>query len=211
MYGTHTTYYESHRFNYAWAQINNLRLLPLFLCYDSGVFTPISKEDPFILHIRPVNHTDADMLFTFFEQLDRETNFLLFETGERILSRQQLEIRLQQILEGDSECMWVVTGEQRISGHLGLRRGNVRRNRHAAIIAMGLLQSCCGQGWGAKLLQHAESWARGHQIHRLGLTVMPHNERALRLYQKQGFVIEGLQKDSLLVNGTYVDMTSKSR
>lgn len=91
MYCTHTTYYESHRFNYAWAQINNLRLLPLFLCYDSGVFTPISKEDPFILHIRPVKHTDADMLFTFFEQLDRETNFLLFETGERILSLQQLE------------------------------------------------------------------------------------------------------------------------
>ncbi|SMP17166.1 Protein N-acetyltransferase, RimJ/RimL family [Laceyella tengchongensis] len=157
------------------------------------------------MHIRPVKHTDADMLFTFFEQLDRETNFLLFEPGERNPSRQRQEIRLQQILESNSERMWVVTDEQRISGYLGLRRGNVHRNRHAAIIAMGLLQSCCGQGWGAKLLQHAESWARGHQIHRLGLTVMTHNERALRLYQKQGFVIEGLQKDSLLVNGTYVD------
>ncbi|WP_158283256.1 GNAT family N-acetyltransferase [Laceyella sacchari] len=103
-------------------------------------------------------------------------------------------------------CEW-----QRISGHLGLCRGYMRRNRHAATIAIGLLQSCCEQGWGTKLLKLGESWVREQQIHRLGLTVITHNERALHLYQKQGFMIESLQNDSLLVNGTYVDMTSKSR
>jgi RimJ/RimL family protein N-acetyltransferase len=157
------------------------------------------------MHIRPVKRTDTNMLFSFFEQLDSETSFLLFEPGERNPSLERQEKRLEQILASEQERMWVVTDEQQIVGYLGLRRGNANRTRHAAVIALGLLQTYCGQGWGTRLLQQAEAWAREHRIRRLGLTVMVHNERALRLYLKQGFAIEGLQKDSLLVDGNYVN------
>ena len=34
---------------------------------------------------------------------------------------------------------------------------------------------------------------------------MVHNERAVRLYQKMGFEIEGRKKQNLLVNGMYRD------
>ncbi len=34
---------------------------------------------------------------------------------------------------------------------------------------------------------------------------MVHNERAVGLYQKVGFEIEGTRKNSLFVNGKYVD------
>ena len=34
---------------------------------------------------------------------------------------------------------------------------------------------------------------------------MVHNERAIRLYKKMGFEIEGTKKHSLFVNGQYVD------
>ena len=50
-----------------------------------------------------------------------------------------------------------------------------------------------------------EKWATDHKIHRLELTVMSHNERAVNLYQKMGFKIEGIKQDSLLVNDEYVD------
>ena len=34
---------------------------------------------------------------------------------------------------------------------------------------------------------------------------MTHNHRAIARYQKMGFVIEGLHRDALLVDGRYVD------
>jgi len=34
---------------------------------------------------------------------------------------------------------------------------------------------------------------------------MAHNARAIRLYKRMGFAIEGTKRQALLVNGTYVD------
>jgi RimJ/RimL family protein N-acetyltransferase len=50
-----------------------------------------------------------------------------------------------------------------------------------------------------------EDWARRVGLHRLELTVMPHNERAIALYQKRGFSIEGEISHSLYIDGEYVD------
>jgi len=58
----------------------------------------------------------------------------------------------------------------------------------------------------ASLLLLAElQFTRHHAVHRLELTVMVHNERAIRLYKKMGFEIEGTKKHSLLISGSYVD------
>ncbi|NMB90388.1 MAG: GNAT family N-acetyltransferase, partial [Chloroflexi bacterium] len=42
-------------------------------------------------------------------------------------------------------------------------------------------------------------------IHRLELTVMTHNQRALALYRKMGFEIEGTLRHNMRVDGVYVD------
>jgi len=55
------------------------------------------------------------------------------------------------------------------------------------------------------LFRALEAWADSHDLHRLELTVMCHNERAVRLYQNLGYKIEGIRQDSLWVNGRYVD------
>jgi RimJ/RimL family protein N-acetyltransferase len=34
---------------------------------------------------------------------------------------------------------------------------------------------------------------------------MAHNEAAIALYQKMGFMVEGTKRDSMRVNGQYVD------
>jgi RimJ/RimL family protein N-acetyltransferase len=72
-------------------------------------------------------------------------------------------------------------------------------------IVIGILQSYSGQGIGAKLFERLEQWAREEEFHRLELTVMTHNHRAIGLYNKMGFKVEGVKKHSLFVNGEYVD------
>lgn len=57
----------------------------------------------------------------------------------------------------------------------------------------------------------AEVWARRHDIHRLELTVMTHNEPAVHLYRSHGFLIEGTRTDSLRVGGVFVDEYAMSK
>jgi RimJ/RimL family protein N-acetyltransferase len=48
-----------------------------------------------------------------------------------------------------------------------------------------------GQGVGSALVEAAIGWAREHGLHKLSLSVFTHNEAAIALYRKFGFVEEG--------------------
>ncbi|WP_308419001.1 GNAT family N-acetyltransferase [Virgibacillus oceani] len=50
-----------------------------------------------------------------------------------------------------------------------------------------------------------DTWARQQGLSRLELTVVVDNEAGLALYKKAGFVIEGVKKHSLLINGDFLD------
>lgn len=48
-----------------------------------------------------------------------------------------------------------------------------------------------GRGAGTALVAAAVGWAREHGLHKLALSVFPHNTAAIGLYRKSGFVEEG--------------------
>lgn len=48
-----------------------------------------------------------------------------------------------------------------------------------------------GRGIGTALVETAIDWARNRGLHKLTLSVFPHNEAAIALYRKCGFVEEG--------------------
>ncbi|MBA2358992.1 MAG: GNAT family N-acetyltransferase [Actinobacteria bacterium] len=48
-----------------------------------------------------------------------------------------------------------------------------------------------GRGVGAALVAAAIDWARTRGLHKLTLSVFPHNDAAISLYRKFGFVEEG--------------------
>lgn len=48
-----------------------------------------------------------------------------------------------------------------------------------------------GRGVGSALVAAAIAWGREHGLHKLALSVFPHNAAALALYRKFGFVEEG--------------------
>jgi RimJ/RimL family protein N-acetyltransferase len=48
-----------------------------------------------------------------------------------------------------------------------------------------------GRGAGTALVAAAVEWARARGLHKLALSVFPHNDAAIALYRKFGFVEEG--------------------
>jgi ribosomal protein S18 acetylase RimI-like enzyme len=62
-----------------------------------------------------------------------------------------------------------------------------------------------GQGIGRALLDAAVAEARRRGARRLTLRVFSPNERARRLYESVGFVVEGALRDEFFLDGRYVD------
>jgi RimJ/RimL family protein N-acetyltransferase len=60
-----------------------------------------------------------------------------------------------------------------------------------AEIGMYVLKEWRGRGVGSALIEAAIEWSRAEGLHKLSLSVFPHNEAAIALYRKFGFVEEG--------------------
>jgi RimJ/RimL family protein N-acetyltransferase len=54
-----------------------------------------------------------------------------------------------------------------------------------------------GRGVGTALLAAAIEWARTRGLHKLSLSVFPHNDGAIALYRKFGFVEEGRRRNHI--------------
>jgi ribosomal protein S18 acetylase RimI-like enzyme len=58
-------------------------------------------------------------------------------------------------------------------------------------IGMAVAREWRGRGVGSALMVAAIEWARQRGLHKLSLSVWPHNAAAIALYRKYGFVEEG--------------------
>ncbi len=159
----------------------------------------------FAMNIRPIRESDSEEFLLLGKLLDLETQFMMLEPGERTLTIEEQGQRIRSVLSQGNQMIFVVEKENRLVGFLGAFGGGFRRNRHCAYIVVGILQDYVGQGIGRQLFEALEEWAIRQKLHRLELTAMCHNERAVRLYRKMGFRTEGVKHDSLWVNGKYVD------
>ena len=118
--------------------------------------------------------------------------------------------RMQEgVAQGDHLLAAEVDG--RVVGVLGLHR---RRSRqaHIAGLGMGVHDAYQGQGIGTKLVEAAvdlaDNWLN---LKRVELHVYTDNARAIHLYQKFGFEIEGTHRAFAFRDGAYVDAYSMAR
>jgi putative acetyltransferase len=102
-------------------------------------------------------------------------------------------------------------GRQRIVGILGLQRLKGRRD-HVGELGMMVHDDVQSQGVGMALMQAALGLAdRWLGLTRLELTVYVDNARALRLYERCGFTVEGTHREYALRDGEYVDAHAMAR
>ena len=70
---------------------------------------------------------------------------------------------------------------------------------------MGLLPAWRGRGVGRRLLEATVAKARCEGFKRIELDVYADNPRAIALYEKAGFVREGIVRDASLIDGVFRD------
>jgi putative acetyltransferase len=126
-------------------------------------------------------------------------------------SREVWKKRLAETPEGHylfSACV----GDE-VVGNAGLHPcGTSPRRAHAMGIGMSVPSAWQGKGVGTALMNAMCNLADGWlNVFRLELTVYTDNERAIALYRKSGFEMEGTHKAYALRAGRYVDAYAMAR
>lgn len=97
-------------------------------------------------------------------------------------------------------------GSQKVVGNGSLTVYGNPRLRHSGSIGMMVHRDYQGQGVGtqllAGLLDLADNWL---MLERVDLSVFVDNHRAIALYKKFGFEIEGTRRKAAIRDGAYVD------
>lgn len=160
-----------------------------------------------MVSIRPVQISDAEGFMLLNRVVLQETPFMLMEPDEMSDGIEDWEKRIRPFITVNGNAFWVAEdAEGMLVGFLRVRRHAQRRLQHAAVLVIGVKQDYWGQGIGARLIEMAHQWSRESGLMRLELTVMVNNRRAIGLYHKMGYVVEGYRRKSIrYADGSWAD------
>ncbi len=108
-------------------------------------------------------------------------------------------------------CVMDAQGET-IIGMIGLHGAGSLRRAHVRSLGIAVAKAWQGQGVGDALMRQALAWAdQWAGVLRIELTVHADNQRAIALYERHGFVKEGLMPGYILREGRYVAAHAMAR
>ena len=136
---------------------------------------------------------------------------MMLEPGERQTTLEAQEQAIESFRSSTSKVMLVAEDKEALVGFVVGIGNTANRNKHSMCCVTGVLQAAAGMGLGNRLMTELGNWAKAHGFTRLDLTAMAHNERAKSLYLGRGFDIEGTKRNSLRVDGKYVDELNMSK
>jgi len=153
---------------------------------------------------RPEQPSDTEMLWDMFSTLSKESasNLLPPFPRERIESWTS-NINYDEVLA----VVAVVTENniQRIIGDASLKFHSEEALQHKAELGITIHDDYQNLGIGNALLAHMISVARLKKLKKVYLNVSAANDRAMYVYKKAGFVVEGKLVNESYVNGKYRD------
>jgi RimJ/RimL family protein N-acetyltransferase len=112
---------------------------------------------------------------------------------------------LRAVRRSAHAAVFVAEHDGEIVGRLSLARDSHPASLHVADLGLMVATGQRRRGIGRALLEQAVAWAREVGIEKLELHVFPHNEPAIRLYERFGFEQEGLRRGQYRRGSELVD------
>ncbi len=157
--------------------------------------------------IREARPEDAAALIAHFRRLFAEPGINLITEADEFSPPVEAESRvIRQMASARNSLFLVAEVDDRLVGQLTLEGGKRRNVQHTAVLGITVADGWRGRGVGHRLIDHALCWAReSGVITRVELHVFARNERAMRLYEEFGFVVEGRRRNAVIRDGVYLD------
>lgn len=162
--------------------------------------------------VRSAIEEDAKELSELRLQIDGETENLDREKGEAFIDVLGFEKIIKTDSESNRNIFLVAVVHNRIVGFTRCEGNQLNRTSHKVEFGVCVLKEFWGYGIGKNLLKEAISWADNNGIKKITLSVLETNEKAIELYQKHGFEVEGiLKRDKVLSDGQYYNTVMMGR
>ena len=142
--------------------------------------------------LRPARPTDGRHLARLFSDVRQEGRWLI--TGPSAVSEPSEAFWISEMIRAAEHLVLVAEADAEVVGNV-----LVSVDRGVATEHIGVLSITIAEGWrdigvGTELIAAAQRWAAERGLRKISLGVFPDNERAIAVYERAGFVREGLRR-----------------
>lgn len=154
--------------------------------------------------IRSALSKDAEQLSELRLLIDGETENMNRERGEAYLD----EAGFEEVIRTDSEMphnlFLVCEADDQLVGFSRCEGNDLKRFAHKVEFGVCVRRDYWRYGIGTNLLKESIAWADSIAIGKMSLNVLETNVKAIELYRRHGFEVEGiLRRDRIHADGKY--------
>jgi RimJ/RimL family protein N-acetyltransferase len=165
--------------------------------------TQVSMRDEEI-SIGPIAPNDLGSLFVWLNDAESAKLDLAFRPLDCIAFKGMIE----QVAKDATQVLFAIrkVREPQIIGFTVLRNLQLVHRSAELGIRIGV-EAERGKGYGGRAVALALGYAwNSLNLHRVSLTVLAHNERAIASYKNAGFVTEGILRQAAFIDGKWADV-----
>lgn len=156
------------------------------------------------LTIRHAQPSDAQAIIDCLDEVVVETDFLTFGPGEFGYTVDAEVQYIEKVLSTDNALMLVAVLDKHIVGVCNFSGAPRSRVRHQGEMGITVLRDYWGLGIGTRLIEILIDWAKASGVVRkINLRTREDNTRAIALYKRLGFAVEGVLTREFLVDGQF--------
>lgn len=156
--------------------------------------------------IRKVSVDDAKGMLDYLDQVARDSDNLTFGPGEMTVTLDSEIAFLEKLQTADNEVMFIAVHNNRIISCLSYAGGHRARTRHVGEFGVSVIKEYWHQGIGKAMMLQLLKWAEDSKYcEKINLKVREDNTHAITLYEKLGFIKEGLILKDMKIKGEYIN------
>jgi RimJ/RimL family protein N-acetyltransferase len=146
--------------------------------------------------VRPARIDDADEITAHAKRITEDPEGFSTGTLDEVRTPDQYKTILEESCSDPRVLFLVAERAGRIVGEVNLRLfSRYISTSHVRVFGIGLDREVRRRGLGERMTRRAIDWAKANGVRRIELYVFASNAAAIALYEKVGFVREGLRKN----------------
>jgi RimJ/RimL family protein N-acetyltransferase len=153
--------------------------------------------------LRPGRPTDGRALARLFAEVRAEGRWLITTPGA--VSEPSEAFWIGEMIRGAEHLVLVAEADGEVIGNVLVSVDRGRATEHIGVLSICIAHDWRDVGVGSELVAGAQAWARQRGLRKMSLGVFPDNERAIAVYERRGFVREGLRRQQYRSNDEFRD------
>jgi RimJ/RimL family protein N-acetyltransferase len=153
--------------------------------------------------LRPARPTDGRALARLFADVRREGRWLITTPGS--VSEPSEAFWIGEMIRAAEHLVLVAETGGEVVGNVLVSVDRGVATEHIGVLSITIDKAWRDVGIGTEMVAAAQRWTRERGLRKLSLGVFPDNERALAVYEKRGFVREGLRRQQYRAGDVFRD------